>query len=276
MNYRHSYHAGNVCDVIKHNLLIGVLSKFQEKNKPFGVLDTHAGTGLYYLEGQEAAKTCEHEQGIKQIWKAHPKHLILKKYLKIIHSFNSDGILKYYPGSPLIIERFLKETDRLICAELHPQDGKDLKSTLKHQTKISVHVQDGYLAPKAFLPFSQKRGLILIDPPFEEKDEFSRMIAALQEGVSKFPQGVFMLWYPLKSVAAVQAFYQKLSELKLLRTVKTEFFFYKKWEDGRLNGSGMVFVNLPWGLEEDIKSVFVELNSILAFESFAPWVVEAL
>lgn len=276
MNYRHSYHAGNACDVVKHTLLISVLSYFQEKQKPFGVLDTHAGTGLYYLESPEAAKTYEYEQGIKQVWKAKLAAPVLQTYLKTIRAFNSDGILKYYPGSPLIIDRFLKDSDHLICAELHPEDGKNLKNTLKHQKQISVHVQDGYLTPKAFLPFEQKRGLVIMDPPFEERDDFDRMVKALKEGINKFPQGVFMLWYPLKQQEQILSFYKKLSSLGLVSIIKTEFYFYKAFKDDRLNGSGMIFVNLPWGLEEGIRQLFEELAHILPFEAGSPWKVESL
>jgi 23S rRNA (adenine2030-N6)-methyltransferase len=151
-----------------------------------------------------------------------------------------------------------------------------LKDTLKHQKQISVHVQDGYLAPKAFLPFAQKRGLILMDPPFEEKSDFDRMIVALQEGLVKFPQGVFMLWYPLKNFEQQEKFYEKLLVMKLINAMKTEFYFYKTPEDGRLNGSGMVIINLPWGLENELRLVFEELISVLAFEPGALWSIESL
>lgn len=276
MNYRHSYHAGGACDVVKHTLLMGVLTAFQNKKKPFGVIDTHAGLGLYYLESIESSKTGEYEQGIKQLWKTEPTHPMLQTYLKIIQSFNIDGYLKYYPGSPLIIERFLHEGDRLTCAELHPEDGQVLKETFQHQKQVSVHVQDGYLAPKAFLPFAQKRGIVFIDPPFEEKNDFDRMIKSLKEGIKKSPQSTFMLWYPLKNVHQQEAFYNALIDMKLINALRAEFYFYKKLENGRLNGTGMVLVNLPWGLEEEIRSVFAELNAVLAFEPGATWAVESL
>lgn len=276
MNYRHSYHAGGACDVVKHTLLIGVLNAFRHKNKPFGVIDTHAGAGLYYLESIESSKTCEYEQGIKQLWKVNPTHPMLQIYLKTIQSFNYDGYLKYYPGSPLIIERFLNESDRLICSELHPEDGKILKETFKHQKHVSIHLQDGYSALKAFLPFPQKRGIIFMDPPFEEKSDFDRMIKSLKEGLKKAPQGVFMFWYPLKNIDQQDVFYKQLIEMNLPNVVKTEFYFYKTLEGGRLNGTGMVIVNLPWGLEEDIRNVLAELNTVLAFEASAKWVVESL
>jgi 23S rRNA (adenine2030-N6)-methyltransferase len=276
MNYRHSYHAGGACDVVKHTLLVGVLSAFQNKKKPFGVIDTHAGSGLYYLESIESSKTGEYEQGIKQVWKNAPKHPMLQAYLKMIQSFNADGNLKYYPGSPLIIERFLGEGDRLTCAELHPEDGKVLKETLSYQKQVSVHIQNGYLAPKAFLPFAQKRGIVLMDPPFEEKNDFDRMIVSLKEGVKKTPQGTFMFWYPLKNEDQQATFYEALIDMNLPNIVKTEFYFYKRQETGRLNGTGMVLVNLPWGLEEEIRHVFSELNAVLAFESGAKWIVDSL
>lgn len=276
MNYRHSYHAGNACDVVKHALLVCVLMHFQQKHKPFGVLDTHAGTGLYYLEGAEASKTYEYEQGIKQIWKKNLNHPILKTYLKTIQAFNSDGILKYYPGSPLIIDRFLSETDHLICAELHPQEGKNLKNTLKYQKQISVHLQDGYLTPKAFLPFPQKRGLVLIDPPFEAKNDFKCIVDAVKDGLTKFPSGVFMLWYPIKQLKEIHAFYQALLNQGWKNMLKTEFNFYRTFEGGRLNGSGMVLINLPWGLQNQITAIFAELNTILPFEPLSEWTVEPL
>jgi 23S rRNA (adenine2030-N6)-methyltransferase len=163
-----------------------------------------------------------------------------------------------------------------MCAELHPEDGKHLKDTLKHQKQISVHLQDGYLAPKAFLPFAQKRGVVLMDPPFEEKSDFDRMVIALKEGLLKSPQAVFMLWYPLKNFDQQQGFYDQLVAMKLPNAIKTELYFYKTAEDGRLNGSGMVIVNLPWGLENELRSVFEELSSVLAFEPSASWSIESL
>lgn len=266
MNYRHSYHAGNACDVVKHVQLTAVLDAFYQKEKPFAVLDTHAGTGLYYLESSEAAKTYEYEQGIKQLWSRPLQSDILKSYIKVVTAFNSDGILKYYPGSPLIIDRFLRETDHLICSELHPEDGKNLKNTLKHQQQVSVHLQDGYLTPKALLPFAQKRGIVFIDPPFEKDNEFDSMIQATQDGLKKMPQVTFMLWYPIKDPELLPKFYEDLRALGIQDAIKSELYFYSTLEKDKLNGSGMVILNPPWGLEAPLKSALSELSSILAFE----------
>lgn len=266
MNYRHSFHAGNACDVVKHSALVAMLMHFKNKDKPFGVLDTHAGTGLYYLESDQAAKTYEYEQGIKQIWLSEPQHPVLKTYLDVVRSYNSDNILKYYPGSPLIIERFLSEGSHLQCAELHPEDGKDLKQTLRNQSKISVHLQDGYLAPKAFLPFKQKRGFVFVDPPFEREDEFEAMVRAAKEGGQKFAQAVFMLWYPIKDRESVNSFYSALKALNLPNVLIAEFMLYNTQVPNRLNGSGMVIINSPWGMEQTLGEVFKELQPVISFE----------
>ncbi len=276
MNYRHSYHAGNVCDVVKHTILISVLDTFFSKKKPFGVLDTHAGTGLYYLEGTEAAKTYEYEQGVKQLWGTTPKNKLLEHYIKIISAFNSDGILKYYPGSPLIIDRFLRDTDQLICAELHPEDGKSLKNTLKHQKQVSVHLQDGYLTPNALLPFSQNRGVVFIDPPFETTDEFSNMCAAVTSGLKKMPQATFLLWYPIKEISDLNPFYSQLRKLTEAKILKSELYFYRQPEKNKLNGSGTVIINPPWEIKETLETGLSDLSKILAFEKGAPLIIESI
>lgn len=276
MNYRHIYHAGNACDVVKHALLIAVLTYFRQKGKPFGALDTHAGTGLYSLESPEAIKTFEYEQGIKQVWKANCTHPIVQAYVKIVHQFNPDGNLRNYPGSPLFIEHFLQATDKLICAELHPEDGRRLKDTLKHDRHVTIHLQDGYRAPKALLPFPQHRGLVLIDPPFEQTNEFQHMLKSVSDGLAKAPQTVFMLWYPIKDPESVLPFYTDLISLGAPNTLCTEFYFYNRCETNRLNGTGIVIINAPWQIEQTAADIFKELHPILAFEPNAPWNIKFL
>jgi 23S rRNA (adenine2030-N6)-methyltransferase len=243
MNYRHAYHAGNRADVFKHFILTLLLQKLAEKPSPFVVLDSHAGIGAYDLSSIEAQKTREAEAGILALLAANPTAPSLQPYLQQVRG------AALYPGSPALARAFLRPNDRLILCELHAEDVHRLKKHFHRDGQTNIHHRDGYEALGALLPPPEKRGLILVDPPFEQDNEFSRMAESLSKALARFRQGIFALWYPIKGKAAVEAFMAALHTMALPEALRVEWLFFPTLQPDRLNGCGMVILNPPWQLE---------------------------
>src|SRR3984957_16666819 len=202
MNYRHAFHAGNFADVIKHIVLVRILTYLQEKQTPFRVIDTHAGAGVYDLTGEEAARSGESLTGIARIMQARFSETTLPlvlPYLDIIRAFNPQRDLQSYPGSPLIARALLRPQDRLTACEVEPKARKQLIEALRRDTQARVVDLDGWTALPAFVPPKERRGLVLIDPPYEQKNEFERLAEGFTEAFAKWPTGSYVLWYPVKS-----------------------------------------------------------------------------
>src|SRR6202045_39379 len=202
MNYRHAFHAGGFADVIKHIVLVRILSYLQDKPAAFRVIDTHAGAGVYDLAGDEARRGGEWLTGIARIMQARfsePTAALLKPYLDIVRAFNPQRELTAYPGSPLIARALLRPQDRLTACEVEPKARKLLIGALRRDAQARVVDLDGWMALPAFVPPNERRGLVLIDPPFEAKDEFERMADGFSEAFAKWPTGSYLLWYPVKS-----------------------------------------------------------------------------
>src|SRR5246127_2747628 len=202
MNYRHAFHAGNFADCIKHIVLIRILVYLHEKPSAFRIIDTHAGAGLYDLTSDEARRGGEWLTGIARIMQARFSDntlQLLKPYLDIIRAFNPPGELKAYPGSPLIARALLRPQDRLTACEVAEGARRDLIDTLRRDTQANVVDLDGWLALPAFVPPNERRGLVLVDPPFEAKDEFERLADGYSQAFTKWPTGSYLLWYPVKS-----------------------------------------------------------------------------
>src|SRR4051794_26934444 len=197
MNYRHAFHAGNFADCFKHALLVALLDSLARKPAPFCVMDTHAGSGRYDLCADAARRTEEAQGGILRLLTNRDTASPLAAYLDLI------GRLGLYPGSPLIIRSLLRPDDRLVCCEKHPEEMATLKRLFRDDTQVEVHARSGWEAMGALLPPRQKRGLVFIDPPFEERDEFTTLVAGLKTGHARFGHGVFAAWYPIKRLAAV-------------------------------------------------------------------------
>lgn len=250
MNYRHAYHAGGFTDVVKHAALVLVLRRLMEKPKPLFVLDTHAGAGRYDLLGEHAAKTGEHRAGIGRVldWAAAPA--ALRPYLAIVGALNRSRVEpRWYPGSSEIIRSRLRKNDRLVAVELHPEDTRALARWMADDRRVDVRQGDGYAALKACLPPPERRGLVLIDPPFEVRDEFARIVRGLRHAWRRWPTGVYMIWYPIKDRAPVAAFHRALTDSGLSPIVAAELLLRPDDDPERLNGCGLVFVNLPWRLD---------------------------
>lgn len=253
MNYRHIYHAGNFADVVKHIILLELLTNLLKKPKPFGVLDAFAGTGFYDLSDDRAQVTSEFSGGILALSRnadsAKTPELI-KNYLKIVRLFLADG-QGAYPGSPAIIIDQLRSSDRLIVNELHKEDFEVLKYNFKDNLNINIHNIDAYLALKSFTPLTEGRGLIFIDPPFEVKDEFDRIIEALKRLYKHARNHMIMIWFPIKNDQAVHNFYNLVKSVGFKEGFSFEFGLPQK-ETG-LNKVGVIVINPSFLLREKIE-----------------------
>jgi 23S rRNA (adenine2030-N6)-methyltransferase len=255
MNYRHAYHAGNFADCVKHALFILLLQAMQRKPTPLLVLDTHAGIGRYNLEQGPAVKTGEWRDGIARVLEARPAALL--DYITLVEH------LGLYPGSPVIAASMLRAADRLICCELHQDDAPILRATFAGQKNRAVHQRDGYAAPKTFLPPPEKRALVLIDPPYERDDEFSKVTESLSAAYQKFKSGVYVVWYPVKYRAPVRNFYETIKLTKLRDVITLEFLRRPPLDPARLNGCGLLVVNPPYGFMEAAEPILQAFKTVL-------------
>lgn len=263
MNYRHIFHAGNPADVMKHAMLALILDHLRAKPAPFCVLDTHAGIGRYDLSSEPARKTLEHEDGVGRLFGTATPHPALEPYLRAVAAANPDGVLRWYPGSPCIARSALRERDRLVLAELHPDDARTLKAEFAGDRSVAVHQTDAYLALKAHLPPKEKRGLVLIDPPFEQPDEFTRMAEGLAAAHRRWPTGIYALWYPIKERAAVWRFQDAVEKTGIPKILLAELTWHPEDTHLRLNGAGLMIVNPPWTLDETLRSMLPALHAVL-------------
>lgn len=252
MNYRHSYHAGNFADVFKHTILILLLQALRSKDKPFCYLDTHAGAGRYDLLGEAARKTGEYQEGIARFWAGQVPLREMTDYLAAVRAVNEEGGggLRFYPGSPRIARYFLRAQDRMVLMELHAEEAHALKQEFRGDPQVHVHHADGFSGLKAFLPPPEKRGLVLIDPPFERAEEFEHLAAALQAAHSRWSTGIYAIWYPLKDPHEIRRFHGQLAGSGLRKLLLAEISFDAA--PGRLYGCGMVILNPPWKLDEQL------------------------
>jgi 23S rRNA (adenine2030-N6)-methyltransferase len=272
MNYRHAFHAGNFADVIKHIVLVRILLHLQEKDAAFRVIDTHAGAGLYDLTGEAAMRSGEWLTGIARILQARFSVAalpLIAPYLDIVRAFNPHPAeLKTYPGSPLIARALLRPQDRLTACEVEDGARKALIDALRRDPQARVVDLDGWTALPAFVPPKERRGLILIDPPYEEKDEFERLAAGFTGAFAKWPTGSYLLWYPAKSRRATDELAQQVAHAcgqarppgKCLRI---EFSVAPQTPDGALTSAGLLVVNPPWTLAAELKTILPELEKPL-------------
>ncbi|MBI1365547.1 MAG: 23S rRNA (adenine(2030)-N(6))-methyltransferase RlmJ [Alphaproteobacteria bacterium] len=262
MNYRHIYHAGNFADVFKHAVLALCLDYLRLKEAPFRVIDTHAGTGRYDLASVEAGKTLEWIEGIGRLAGLDAPPLpdeiapLLAPYLDIVRALNADGRLSSYPGSPLIAQAMLRKQDRLTAVELHPDDNAALVRLFAGERRVKVEAGDGWTALKGRLPPKERRGLILVDPPFEERTDFERLVQAVREIKKRFATGVALLWHPVKDEESAAAFRKAAAEAAPPgKTLHAELFVRAPSAEGPLAGCGLFIINPPWTLREKLASL---------------------
>ncbi len=279
MNYRHAYHAGNFADVFKHAVFSRLIDYLKRKDQAFRVIDTHAGTGFYDLSSQEAAKTGEWIDGAGRLVAAslpEPVQALLEPYLAIVRVHFKNGALVSYPGSPAIARELIRRQDRLSLCELHPKDHEALAARFAGDFQVRVMHLDGWLVPGAHLPPKEKRGLVLIDPPFEEQGEFDRLEEALARGVRRWPGGMLALWYPLKDEAAVGRFLSGLKEAGIGKLMRTELWVRGPGVGSGFRGSGLIIRNPPFTLAGELEIMLPALTQILAQGEGAGWRVEML
>lgn len=258
MNYRHAYHAGNFADVFKHFVLSRIVDYLKRKEKPFRVIDTHAGAGLYDLSGKQAGKTGEWRNGIGRLMDAAPggeTERLLNPLLETVKALNQGDAFSTYPGSPLLIRKLLRKRDRLTAIELHPKDAASLKTLFAGDIQVRTMELDGWLALGAHVPPKEKRGLVVVDPPFEESGEFDRLAEGLAKAHRRWPGGIYALWYPVKDRASVDKFRGRLATSAIADILDVRFAIRAPSAEPRLDGCGMIVVNPPFTLAGELETV---------------------
>ncbi|MCF1472706.1 MULTISPECIES: 23S rRNA (adenine(2030)-N(6))-methyltransferase RlmJ [Rhizobium/Agrobacterium group] len=272
MNYRHIYHAGNFADVLKHAVLARLVIYLQQKDKAFRVLDTHAGIGLYDLSSDESQKTGEWLGGIGKLLDAELTPAaaeVLKPYLDVVRALNPDGGLTRYPGSPKLARDLFRPQDRLSAMELHPDDCRTLSRLFEGDYQARITELDGWLALGAHLPPKEKRGIVLVDPPFELDGEYERLVDGLARAYRRFSAGVYCLWYPIKKGAPIAAFHEALKETGIPKMLCAELSVKSDRDLTGLSGSGLIVVNPPFTLKDELHALLPELKRVLAQDRYA-------
>ena len=266
MNYRHAFHAGGFADVFKHAVLCRILHYLRAKLAAFRVIDTHAGAGLYDLAGPEASRGGEWHDGIERLMAAQlaaPVAALLAPYLEVIGALNERGRLKTYPGSPALARAWLRPQDRLIACEIEPQAAAALRQNLRGDTRIKTLEIDGWTALGAYVPPKERRGLVLVDPPFEQDSDFFRLARGLTAAHRKWATGIYALWYPIKGRSEPDALAKSLRRLGIAKMLCAELIVAPLSDPTRLNGCGLILVNPPWTLESDLSVLLPALAGIL-------------
>lgn len=284
MNYRHAFHAGNFADVIKHIALARILTYLHEKPAAFRVIDTHAGAGLYDLTSSEAERGGEWRTGIARLMQARFSDSVMAliaPYLDIVRAFNPTRDLTAYPGSPLVARALLRPQDRLVACELEPNARRQLIDALYNDKQARVVDLDGWTALPAFVPPNERRGLVLIDPPFESRDEFTRLAEGFSAAHAKWPTGLYMLWYPAKDRRATDSLAEHVARVANAssndaRCLRIEFSIAPQTQDSGLMSAGLLIVNPPWTLAADMKAILHELEKPLGLGGAGRFRVEAL
>jgi 23S rRNA (adenine2030-N6)-methyltransferase len=272
MNYQHAFHAGNFADVHKHIVLTRVLDYLRQKPAAFRVVDTHAGAGRYDLFGPQAARSGEWRDGIARLF-AMPRsgaagtdaaQALIAPYLDIVAALNPGGPLRLYPGSPLIVKALLRRQDRLIACELEPSAAASLEAVLRGDARAKALAMDGWMALFANIPPKERRGLVVIDPPYEESMDFARLSQTVAQAHRKWANGVYLLWYPIKTRAAPDALARRLRRLAVPKILRCELTITPPRADGALAGSGLIIVNPPFPLQRELQVVLPVLTRLLA------------
>lgn len=264
MNYRHIFHAGNFADVFKHVLLVLLIGSLKKKDTPFAYLDTHAGAGLYDLAGAEARQTGEYQGGVVRVAAASRPPPEIEAYLAIVRSCqqaNQNGI-RFYPGSPLIAASCMRTQDRLALCELHPEAHAALRQLFAGEPRAGVHHLDGFAALKALLPPKERRGLVLVDPPYEQEREIAAILAGLRQALLRWPTGIYAIWYPITARAQHERFLKRLAASGIRRIFHAELDMGEA-ATGNLRGCGMAVIRPPFQLDARLRSLLPGLAKML-------------
>ena len=276
LSYRHSYHAGNHADVLKHIVLTLCIESLKEKEKPFLYLDTHSGAGRYLLKSEHSEKTGEYLSGINLLWQQSNIPELLNTYISVLRRYNPFEQIKYYPGSPLIAKQLLREQDKLNLTELHPTDYPLLKQELSKDKRTKVLREDGFAQLKSKLPPLSRRGIILIDPSYEIKDDYQKIPAALFKAYKRFATGIYLIWYPVVSRTQTQKMIDNIVNLGIKRISQFELAIKPDNNQKGMTASGMIVINPPWKLHEKMQTIMPWLKEILDTEKIGNFVIKQL
>ncbi|OCG00261.1 23S rRNA (adenine(2030)-N(6))-methyltransferase RlmJ [Gilliamella sp. wkB112] len=276
LSYRHSYHAGNHADVLKHIVLTLCIEALKEKEKAFLYLDTHSGAGRYLLQGEHAEKTGEYLSGVNLIWQQPNMPDLLNTYISILKRYNPHETLKYYPGSPLIAKQLLREQDQLNLTELHPADYSLLRQEFIKDKRTRVLREDGFIQLKSKLPPKSRRGIILIDPSYEIKNDYHQIPTSLLEAYKRFATGVYLIWYPVVSRSQTQRMIEGIVNLGIKRISQFELSIKPDNNQKGMTSSGMIVVNPPWKLQEQMQIIMPWLTTVLDIEQTGNFTIKQL
>lgn len=263
LSYRHSFHAGNFADLLKHLTLVYLLDYLNRKDKPYCYLDTHSGAGLYDLNASHATKTQEAEEGILRLEAKQPKHPLLQDFLKQVSGFQGSKGSRLYPGSPKIAQQLLRPGDRLLLNELHSKDFATLQANFQDDPRCQVFQEDAFQRLKAALPPKERRGLVLIDPSYEKKEDYPQLIKAIKAAHKRFATGIYAIWYPVINRQDTERWIKQITELEIPNLLRIEHCPLPDTSGYGMSGSGMLLINPPYTLAEDFKQLLPELEELL-------------
>ncbi|EOW6616106.1 23S rRNA (adenine(2030)-N(6))-methyltransferase RlmJ [Vibrio fluvialis] len=264
LSYRHSFHAGNHADVVKHIVQSLILSALQQKDKPFVYHDTHSGVGRYDLTHEWSEKTGEYKQGIARLWQQTEVPEDIHSYLDAIKALNDDGELRYYPGSPRVARAHLRSHDRMVLTELHPSDYPLLEQEFHRDRQVAIFKEDGFARLKGSLPPKERRGLVLIDPPYELAKEYSDVVQAIAQSYKRWATGIYAIWYPVVNRCDIDDMIEGLQGLGIRKILQIELGVSPDTNERGMTASGMIVINPPWKLESQMQSILPFLKEAIA------------
>ncbi|EJL7001876.1 23S rRNA (adenine(2030)-N(6))-methyltransferase RlmJ [Vibrio cholerae] len=264
LSYRHSFHAGNHADVLKHIVQSLILNSLQQKEKPFVYHDTHSGVGRYDLTHEWSEKTGEYKQGIARVWQQDNIPAELDSYLDAIRQLNQGETLRYYPGSPRVARAHLREQDRMVLTELHPSDYPLLEQDFHRDRQVSIYKEDGFARLKASLPPQERRGLVLIDPPYELAKEYRDVVRAIAQSYKRWATGIYAIWYPVVNRCDIDDMLEGLQGLEIRKILQIELGVAPDTNERGMTASGMIVINPPWTLESQMQTILPFLKQAIA------------
>ncbi|MCG3736700.1 23S rRNA (adenine(2030)-N(6))-methyltransferase RlmJ [Vibrio cincinnatiensis] len=264
LSYRHSFHAGNHADVLKHIVQSLILNALQQKDKPFVYHDTHSGVGRYDLTHEWSEKTGEYKQGIARIWQQNVTPYAIESYLAAIKALNNGDTLRYYPGSPRVARAHLRPQDRMVLTELHPSDYPLLEQEFQRDRQVSIYKEDGFARLKASLPPKERRGLVLIDPPYELAKEYRDVVQAIAQSYKRWSTGIYAIWYPVVNRCDIDDMLEGLANLGIRKILQIELGVAPDTNERGMTASGMIVINPPWKLESEMQEILPFLKQAIA------------
>lgn len=274
LSYRHSFHAGNHADVLKHIVQTLIIESLKEKEKPFLYLDTHAGAGRYQLTNVHATRTGEYLEGIARLWQQEEVPELILPYLEAVGSLNTSDELRYYPGSPLLAAKLLREQDLLMLTELHPTDFPLLRTEFSRDKRVRVCREDGFGQLKSKLPPASRRGFALIDPPYELKQDYSAVVKGIVEGYKRFATGTYAIWYPVVHRQQIKRMLKELEATGIRKILQIVLAVKPDSDQLGMTASGMIVINPPWKLASQMASILPWLHKTLVPEGTGHTLVE--